>query len=204
MKQYVKDLINNGTKFFIKVESPSLSEKVQKELFENGCTWGKRLGQKTNFSNSKFLYVGSWEKFDLTHSYDRPISSVYKEVSADDILASDGFEVGDKVRAFGCDGTVDLLDTESVRVSFGNYNYTWFKLDGRQSDWHKEPSLILIERPVKKFKKSFWLWTKPNGQILTDVLDENFRNVNGQKHPCNISDFTKIPGTEVTLEVEVK
>lgn len=65
------------------------------------------------------------------------------------------FQVGDKVRAFGLDGVVKSIeadDSYSVEVKFENDKYTCFTMEGKDCDWHKESSLVLIERPKKLVK----------------------------------------------------
>lgn len=62
------------------------------------------------------------------------------------------FEVGDKVRAFGVDGIVGKVEDGKLPVGVkfcGNY-YRWFTEDGRRADWHKEPSLFLVEKAKKE------------------------------------------------------
>lgn len=68
------------------------------------------------------------------------------------------FKVGDKVRAFGCEGYIagireDALNFYPIKVNFNSGHYTFFTLDGRFEKFHKEPSLFLIERPKQKVKK---------------------------------------------------
>ena len=61
------------------------------------------------------------------------------------------FKVGDKVRAFGCDGVVtDIFINHiySIRVHFEKEKYIVdFANEGKYQPWHKEPSLVLVERP---------------------------------------------------------
>ena len=72
------------------------------------------------------------------------------------------FKVGDKVRAFGCDGVVTdirLGYNYPVRVKYPHLDHeVSFIMDGRAQLWHKEPSLVLIDRPKKKVKRSMTLW----------------------------------------------
>jgi len=68
------------------------------------------------------------------------------------------FQVGDKVSAFGVEGEVlhnnaCVLKNFPVVCKFGNNVINYFMKDGKYCDWHKEPSLKLIERPKKKVKK---------------------------------------------------
>ena len=62
------------------------------------------------------------------------------------------FKVGDKVRAFGVDGVVTNIHNRStypVIVDFGDNCSCTFRLDGKYSAWHKEPTLVLVERAEK-------------------------------------------------------
>lgn len=64
------------------------------------------------------------------------------------------FEVGDKVRAFGCDGVVvsDHDTEEIITVLFINKYEETFYQDGRLKYWHSISSLQLIEKAKKKKK----------------------------------------------------
>ena len=69
------------------------------------------------------------------------------------------FEVGDKVKAFGCEGVVEVLYEDTVGVKFQrNYHIRYFYTDGKLYDWHKEPSLFLIEK-AKKVKQPIRLFS---------------------------------------------
>lgn len=61
--------------------------------------------------------------------------------------------VGSKVRAWGVDGIVTNhrgVDADyPVIVDFGNGDANSFTLDGKYYRWHKEPSLVLVERAEK-------------------------------------------------------
>lgn len=62
------------------------------------------------------------------------------------------FKVGSKVRAFGVDGVVICFNdspTYPIHVDFGNGNFSSFTLDCKHCTWHKEPSLVLVERAEK-------------------------------------------------------
>lgn len=63
------------------------------------------------------------------------------------------FKVGDKVRAFGVDGVVTNIHnryTYPVIVDFGIGKYILcFTSNGKYQDWHKEPTLVLVERAEK-------------------------------------------------------
>lgn len=120
------------------------------------------------------------------------------------LSAAGGFQVGDKVRAFGCDGVVRCTKASyssyKVEVDFDNIKGICFTSDGRYMDWHKEPSLILIERPVKKVKKSFWLWAYKD-EVSDTLMDETGKTPTGKT--IAIDGMVKLPGTEVVLEVTV-
>lgn len=63
------------------------------------------------------------------------------------------FRVGDIVEAFGCRGEVTRHDHNTdypLVVSFGPKHHEYFTSDGKLWDWHKTPSLKLIERPKKE------------------------------------------------------
>ena len=67
------------------------------------------------------------------------------------------FEVGDKVRAFGLDGFVKKVEDNvayPIRAAFlresGDMIDEIFTLDGRNEFWHKEPSLVLVEKAKKE------------------------------------------------------
>lgn len=55
------------------------------------------------------------------------------------------FKVGDKVTAWGCEGTVVENNSYLVRVIFKHQRYEEFFPDGRFTVWHKEPSLKHVE-----------------------------------------------------------
>jgi hypothetical protein len=73
------------------------------------------------------------------------------------------FKLGDKVKVFGCVGVVleisdNLIINEPwlrvhVCIETGEGpKYLNFTDDGKQSRWHKEPSLVLVERAKTKVK----------------------------------------------------
>lgn len=71
------------------------------------------------------------------------------------------FKVGDIVSAFGCEGIVKQIATLSiypVQVVLNGEHYHWFTLDGKLSDWHKIPSLVLVSRPKKMVTKTVEKW----------------------------------------------
>jgi len=75
------------------------------------------------------------------------------------------FKVNDIVEAFGVRGVVIEIRGDLVGVALANRYYVDFHGDGRQKDWHLEPSLKLIERPKKKVTKTVEAWANvyPNG-----------------------------------------
>lgn len=68
-------------------------------------------------------------------------------------MGSNKFEVGDKVRAWGLDGVVtevgDHGDTSVKVLIEGGRRYS-FTPAGMSLDWHKEPSLFLVEKAKKE------------------------------------------------------
>ncbi len=67
------------------------------------------------------------------------------------------FEVGDKVRAWGVEGVViEIMKNEyyPVVIRFdrdgGRAVTENFSLNGREYEWHKEPSLFLVEKAKKE------------------------------------------------------
>lgn len=78
----------------------------------------------------------------------------------------DKFQVGDIVEAFGVRGEIISLENSPsypILVKFYDTGTFWnkaaFIIDGKFEDWHKEPSLKLIERPKKKVKRTYWFAT---------------------------------------------
>jgi len=64
------------------------------------------------------------------------------------------FKVGDKVKWAGVEGVVSGIIEDGnypIWVSFENCRGGGiaFKQDGKLLDWHKEPSLVLVERAAK-------------------------------------------------------
>lgn len=213
MKQYVKDMIKNNKTFMIETPSKELTEKVQAELWKNGAEW--IAGEKHRIEPSaRYLVIGEDSNKKVTYGYSNDAITNAKKrykthIPAEDIVSPDDFQVGDKVRAYGLDGVVDSIKGHSmwpIRVTFESEYLDSFLTDGRASSHHKEPSLILIERPIKKVKKSFWLWADAEGVMNDNLMDESFKTPSGKEPYFCKQDtpVTKIPGTEVTLEVEVK
>lgn len=71
------------------------------------------------------------------------------------------FQVGDVVEAWGVRGKV-AKQTPShdypILVEFENGNWSTFIFDGKYYQWHKTPSLKLIERQKKKVKVTRKSW----------------------------------------------
>ena len=63
------------------------------------------------------------------------------------------FEVGDKVRAWGIDGVVIEVGDHgdnSVKILIEDGRRASFTTAGMHLDWHKEPSLFLVEKAKKE------------------------------------------------------
>lgn len=99
------------------------------------------------------------------------------------------FQVGDIVRWCGVGGkitSIDDLATYPIGVKFEDPNrIDSFTSDGRYADWHKAPSLELIERPKKRVKK--WvnlynanleenMWMFHDTKVLADERQMTSRN----------------------------
>ena len=66
------------------------------------------------------------------------------------------FQVGDIVSWMGAKGTVVEVEYEAPTARFvGSVDKRFFS-DGKFCDWHHEPSLKLIERPIKE-PQEFWI-----------------------------------------------
>lgn len=73
---------------------------------------------------------------------------------------SEKFQIGDIVEAFGCSGVVvEVRNGEKfcIQVNFDIGVCKSFLSNGAAQEWHKTPSLKLIERPIKKVKKKVWI-----------------------------------------------
>ncbi len=98
------------------------------------------------------------------------------------------FKVGDKVRAFGVDGVVCSMDTDDsypVRVEYENSMLNCFTTEGKQCDWHKEPSLVLVERPKKLVKVYQYAYKSINNDrwTISSILlrdDADFSRLYGE------------------------
>jgi hypothetical protein len=69
------------------------------------------------------------------------------------------FYAGDIVEAFGVKGRVYDVD-EYIHVAFQNNEFSEFLLDGRSSDWHLAPSLVLVDRPGNRKVKKLYIAVK--------------------------------------------
>ena len=110
------------------------------------------------------------------------------------------FKVGDKVDWLGWRGTVEEVNMvggpEDIIVC-GEVGDLWaFYKDGRYLK-EQEPSLVLIERPKKKIKKTISQWVNvyPNGYIKAHDTKEK-----ANKFASNI----RIACVELTGEYEVE
>lgn len=76
-----------------------------------------------------------------------------EEIESIQIIDQPQFQVGDIVDWCGAMGEVmsenSGRDYENITVAFGDYVKVFLK-DGRYFDWHKEPSLKLVERAKTK------------------------------------------------------
>lgn len=77
------------------------------------------------------------------------------------------FQDGDKVEWAGAEGVVAVDDgtIRCLKVKFLDAEPRWFYADGRFEQWHKEPSLKLIERPKKKVAKTMY-------QVIYGTIDD--------------------------------
>ena len=98
------------------------------------------------------------------------------------------FELCDKVRAFGVDGVVNRIDRHmGVSVRFINGTLKWFICDGRAESWHKEPSLILVEKAKKEEPVIQWY------SVLAHIKGSKVPTPYGQPYMCE-EDFLSTIG----------
>lgn len=114
------------------------------------------------------------------------------------------FKVGDRVRAFGVDGTVIEVGTRYLEVSFYFENGTKqegsFLLDGRIFDWHAVPSLELIERPKRTVKKKLYVAISPRvTQSITRSAHGTSYAYEERRHAEGLDNYQIV---EVEIEVE--
>lgn len=99
------------------------------------------------------------ELIDEMRSYDRA-SGLSLEFPS---VVGPQFEVGDRVKAFGVEGTV-VETGHYVLVDFGSQDKIAFTVDGKVGSFVKEPSLELVSKARKKKKvKGFIAAYSPTG-----------------------------------------
>lgn len=85
---------------------------------------------------------------------DGPKVSYWHSESCLQLIEQSKFEVGDKVSWCGAEGVVSkvYLNYEYPIEADFTIDFHFFTSDGKLWDWHKEPSLIMIEKfkPLKK------------------------------------------------------
>ncbi len=112
------------------------------------------------------------------------------------------FKVGDIVEWCGARGTVfyeDINAQKPICVKFENSDYLYyFSENGKYFEWHKEPSLKLIERPKQKVKKYKILFKTASGEwemsssYYETVKDFDYNNIYEDKHI--------LPQTQIEVE----
>jgi hypothetical protein len=75
------------------------------------------------------------------------------------------FQVRDRVEWAGCEGEITSIENKWLLVQFGE-NHERFCPDGKFHYWNKEPSLKLIERPIKEVNE--WWIDVENNCICSD------------------------------------
>lgn len=88
------------------------------------------------------------------------------------------FKVNDRVKAFGCEGVVLEISNKlhlevHVRLeSNDGAKHMFFTSQGKLMVWHKEPSLVLVERAKTKVKLYPVLHTLNDGvnYYMSDIL----------------------------------
>lgn len=104
------------------------------------------------------------------------------------------FKVGDKVKAFGCEGIVTKIGPlgEMVTVNFNADSdfIEFFYPDGKLRTWHKEPSLVLVERAKKKVKLYPALLRRIGGYYVSIGLFESAEKA--KEHFINDSEFIRL------------
>ena len=196
----------------IKVHVPTeeISKKVQEALFKDGCSW---IGDGTQYWDvirhaSGIIWVN---KSGVIYSgVSDP--NLYKSTNWQDIVSGTpegGFQVGDKVTAWGLEGTVVKLSNYpseineySIRVNFENGRESHFTSIGKYSSWHKDISLKFLSRPPKTEKRKFYVWSL-DGRLQTTLMDDQHRDVLGNTLATPCGELKKIEGTETVLEVVI-
>lgn len=116
------------------------------------------------------------------------------------------FKVGDRVKAFGLEGyVIRVLGEEHdypIEVSYGIEGIIdCFTSNGEYYKYHKEPSLVLIERPKNLIKRKITLYALLNNGFTSSgyvskehLLNEISKFKEYKIEDCNI----------VTYEVEIE
>lgn len=90
-----------------------------------------------------------------------------QEFECDRPIDKPTFAVGDTVSVFGVEGKVVSVSVGDgfVYVKFDGVPFEHaFFLDGKQYNWHREPSLKLVSRPKKKVVKTIERWVNISSQ----------------------------------------
>ena len=120
------------------------------------------------------------------------------------------FKVGDIVEWQGVRGTVNCNTHYGVKVLFADGNIANFYADGRYFDWHKEPSLKLIERPKKMVKKTMTKWCNiyADGDVCVHSTRAGAESIAGARRIACIEktfEWTeKVACIEETFEYEIE
>lgn len=129
------------------------------------------------------------------------------------------FQDGDKVKVFGCKGTIHNVNPYSadypIIVEFtgreGGTFRTLLTSDGRSSVNHVDPVCVLIHRPKKKVVKRFYQWAFESREVNGDIMlkpcaaymTEDFEHLDGR-----ISSYSQNPNnlhkTETFIDLEVE
>lgn len=118
------------------------------------------------------------------------------------------FKEGDIVEWCGVRGKVITIPGRGIHpvvCGFENETVASFTYDGKYMDWHKEPSLKLIEQPKKKVKKYMVVYKRhySNFSISFNVSDDFYYSQKDfeNQHPC--SEFIcLIKESEIEVEEE--
>lgn len=119
------------------------------------------------------------------------------------------FKPGDIVEAFGLRGVVRSIKNGSiypveVDLDIEDYSeYEVFTVDGLLHEWHKTPSLTLIERPKKTKVVTMYqaiLLGASGRYYLSEELFEN----EAQAKKAFPDSFIKLNHVPITVEVEVE
>lgn len=155
---------------------------------------------------------------ELFNKYNDHDFGIFDNSSLEEIIKKDiqmkelkdlKLKVGDKVKAFGVGGVVSHITsgtTYPIKVRIRDF-YVCFTMDGRYHDWHKEPSLELIERKKTKKKVEFYQRILSNGDLTTALFtDCGKRYVPSKKclyfdTNCSMANLIKY-GEPIVLEIE--